>query len=147
MAVETVLAGALILFAGVLFAGFTFIARALRADPVPEAKPLEATAPVDSLERLAVCERKLESLFALRAEWATYQEIIDDALETAEVKRRRAAASASKRAKPTPEEIAALTAGAAEAGLIPAAPSNVSQFAGVTDRSELRRRAAAAGKL
>lgn len=89
--------------------------------------------------RLAECERRLDSLFALRAEWTTYQEIIDDALQAVEVKRRRAAASASKagvRTEATQEELAK----AASILQPEAAPDP-------HDRLALRRAAVKAGRL
>jgi hypothetical protein len=149
MGAETLLALALVVLAGCFLGGVFFIARALRPDPVIDAEyepkaPKEV--PLGLLERLAEQERKLDSLFALRAEWATYQEIVDDALETAEVKRRRAAASASRRGPgPSEADVAAAVAKATEAGLIPNnAPQNLSH---ITDRAELRRQAKAAGKI
>jgi hypothetical protein len=129
MDVGTVLAGALAVLA-VLSAVAIFRPRSATA--VADAPPAD---PV----RLAECERRLDSLFALRAEWTTYQEIIDDALEAVEVKRRRAAASASKRARtePTPDELAQASE------MLGAAPPDL----GGADRLALRRAAVKAGRL
>jgi hypothetical protein len=104
----------------------------------------EAATPLTDAQRLVDCERKLESLFALRAEWIAYQELIDDALETVELKRRRAAASASKKAPAG--ELAAMVA-AAQAETAAAAPAGGVPQNEWNDRAALRRRAMAKGVL
>jgi len=133
MDVGTVLASALAVLAAVALVA---IFRPKSATPIADSPPADAA-------RLAECERRLDSLFALRAEWTTYQEIIDDALEAVETKRRRAAASASKKAAreaATPEELAHAAEMLGAAPAAPVAPDT-------TDRLALRRAAVKAGRL
>jgi hypothetical protein len=140
----TVLAIVAAVLAAGVFGAFALAIWRARALDVHESEPPKA---LDYDERLAAIERRVGELFTIRAEWSAYQDIIDDALETTEVKRRRAAASASKRGRtqPTQDELAALASG--EFPGAPAATPSAIPVAEINDRAALRRRAISVGRL
>lgn len=116
--------------------GLALAIRELRAQgpgSSPEVRRADAPegVPTTTLERLAACESRLDSLFQLRVEWGAVMEEIEDQLQTVERKRRRAAASAAK----------------ALPGFDPAPAADVPDIQIGDDRASLRRRALAAGRL